>query len=104
MNVQPIIKKNVEPVIKVVHERREVMSLGNCKACGKVILLERDRRERCADCEKAQQIEFRKIKDYLLEHPQTTLMELQSNPEMSLHMIQAFMREQELEHTRTESR
>lgn len=61
------------------------MGIMNCLKCGMVIL--ETRIHLCNDCFREQEEDFRRVKDYLLAHPRSTLMDVMQHTGVSLKVI-----------------
>lgn len=70
------------------------MELSNCRSCGKLILTKSSLF--CEICNKAQKNDLQKIKEYLLEHPQATLMEIHEFTGVTLKAIKELIMEEKI--------
>ncbi|AZK47297.1 hypothetical protein [Paenibacillus lentus] len=62
------------------------MALINCDKCG--VLMIWKSAHLCSDCLRLQFEEVNKVKDYLAEHPQASIMEVERKTKVSLRTIQ----------------
>lgn len=62
------------------------MALINCDKCG--VLMIWKPAHLCSDCLRFQLEEMNKVKDYLAEHPQASILEVERKTKVSLRIIQ----------------
>ncbi|MNJ57451.1 hypothetical protein [Paenibacillus bouchesdurhonensis] len=62
------------------------MALINCDKCGALMIWKPT--HLCSECLRFQLEEVNKVKDYLAEHPQASIMEVERNTKVSLRTIQ----------------
>lgn len=70
------------------------MSLINCKRCGK--LIPKVGIGLCTDCVRAEQDEYRKVRDYVHKHPEATVMEVSRETGVSVARIYELVRQGKL--------
>ncbi|MCT4611962.1 MAG: MerR family transcriptional regulator [Clostridia bacterium] len=71
------------------------MNLKNCKMCGK--MYEYNGKPICPDCERQDEEDFEKVKDYLDDNPSTTVQEISDETEVSIRRITRYLKEGRLE-------
>ena len=71
------------------------MNMVNCIKCGKVF--QKMSTPLCPECEKLDEKIFEKIKDYLSEHPESSLAEVAKATEVSTKKIMRYLKEGRLE-------
>jgi flagellar operon protein (TIGR03826 family) len=71
------------------------MNVKNCKKCGVVFF--DNGQPICLACKSKDEDDFKRIKEYLYDHPQTTFIELSKILEISVEKIRRFVREGRLE-------
>jgi flagellar operon protein (TIGR03826 family) len=74
------------------------MNAQNCPRCGK--LFSHISKSVCADCEKAEEETFNRLRDYLDEHPDSILSELSEATHISVKRITQYIRDGRLEITK----
>ena len=68
----------------------------NCKRCGKLynyiggIPI-------CLDCKKADEVDFKRVKEYLYDHPGASMIDVSNILEISMQRIKAYLKEGRLE-------
>ncbi|GAA0135396.1 hypothetical protein YSY43_22360 [Paenibacillus sp. YSY-4.3] len=62
------------------------MALINCDKCGALMVWKRT--HLCSECLKLQLEDVYKVKDYLAQHPQASVMEVERQTKVSLRTIQ----------------
>ncbi|HOM01328.1 MAG TPA: MerR family transcriptional regulator [Acetivibrio sp.] len=68
----------------------------NCKRCGRIFNYIGGR-PICHDCKKQDEEEFKKVKEYLYEHPKASILEVSNVLEISVQKIKSYLREGRLE-------
>lgn len=71
------------------------MNLRNCNRCGKVYVY--DGFNICLDCRRAHEEDFKKVKEYLDEHPGATVVEVSEATGVETKKIIQFLKEGRLE-------
>ena len=71
------------------------MDVRNCRRCGKVFTFRG--MPVCNDCFEADEKDFETVKDYLLEHPGASTMEVSTQTDIDVKTITRFLREGRLE-------
>jgi len=70
----------------------------NCKRCGK--LFQRvTSKKLCPECLRELEEKFNEVKSYIREHPDTTIMEVSAENDVSVEQIKQWIREERLEFT-----
>ena len=73
----------------------------NCKRCGK--LFQRvTSKKLCPECLRELEEKFNEVKGYIREHPDTTIMEVSTENDVSVEQIKQWIREERLEFTNSE--
>ncbi len=69
----PVIDQGVKP-----GWRREdaIMALRNCANCGKLFSAPTSSMKLCLNCDREEHQQFEKVKEYIKEHPQATVIEI----------------------------
>lgn len=73
------------------------MSVMNCMNCGKVFNYYNFGPKICPDCKKKDEEDFKRVKDYLYEHPGASMTELANILEVSVAKIKRYLKEGRLE-------
>lgn len=68
------------------------MEVINCKKCNRLFQYVAGRRI-CPACKDEEEKEFKKLKDYLYDHPKATMLEISEATEISVSTIQHYLRE-----------
>ncbi|MCX7746379.1 MAG: MerR family transcriptional regulator [Clostridia bacterium] len=68
----------------------------NCRRCGKIFTYTGGM-QICHICKEQDEIDFRKVKEYLYNHPGATMSEVSSALEISVERIKGYLREGRLE-------
>jgi len=71
------------------------MNVRNCRRCGKIYHY--DGSPICPQCRKEEEEDFKRVKDYLYEHPGATLPEVANATKVSPEKILRFLKEERLE-------
>ncbi|WP_425448020.1 TIGR03826 family flagellar region protein [Dethiothermospora halolimnae] len=71
------------------------MELKNCKKCGRIYAY--DGYDSCSRCRQSDEEEFRRVKEYIYEHPGATIHEVSEETEVSKNKILKFLRAGRLE-------
>ncbi|MEZ0537215.1 TIGR03826 family flagellar region protein [Caldicellulosiruptoraceae bacterium PP1] len=71
------------------------MNVRNCKRCGRVYLYNGS--PICPQCQKEEEEDFKKVKDYLYDHPGASLPEVAKATGVSPDKILRFLKEERLE-------
>ncbi|ADQ41183.1 Flagellar operon protein YvyF [Caldicellulosiruptor acetigenus I77R1B] len=71
------------------------MDVRNCRRCGKIYLY--DGSPICPQCRKEEEEDFKKVKEYLYDHPGATLPEVSNATGVSPEKILRFLKEERLE-------
>jgi len=72
-----------------------VTDVRNCRRCGKIFTYTGS--SVCPSCKRGDQEEFRKIRDYLFEHPNSSSIEVSEATGISVKLILSYLREGRLE-------
>jgi len=73
----------------------------NCKRCGRLFNYIGGR-PICQDCKKQDEEEFKRVKEYLYEHPKASIIEVSNALDISVQKIKSYLREGRLEIVGTE--
>ncbi len=68
----------------------------NCERCHKVFQPTANQKE-CPTCKQADELDFRRIKDYLYDHPGATASEVATVLNVSMRVIKFYLKEERLE-------
>ncbi len=86
----------VQPLQSVVKKKGELaMEIRNCPQCGKVFAY--IRRNLCPDCMQKEEELFQVIRDYICNHPGSTVLSVAENTGIKEEIILRFLREGRLE-------
>lgn len=77
------------------------MNIRNCRRCGTVFSSEGEMI--CLQCRQEDEVDYKRVKDFLWEHPKTSLMELSDILQISTDKIKRFLRDGRLEVSGTEN-
>lgn len=70
------------------------MEVRNCKGCGR--LFNYMGRTLCPECQKGQEDEFQKVKEYIRENPMSGVADVAEATGVSVHQIRQWIREERL--------
>jgi hypothetical protein len=68
------------------------MSLENCKHCGALFI--RGKSEFCVNCETIYSEYYRKVRDYLKTHPNSTLWDLHNHTGINISILQYLLKDE----------
>jgi len=67
----------------------------NCKRCGRLFNYIGGR-PICQDCKKQDEEEFKRVKEYLYEHPKASIIEVSNALDISVQKIKSYLRKVDL--------
>jgi len=74
-----------------------LLAIQNCKSCGKVFDYNGIGAKLCPVCKKIDEEDFKRVKEYLYEHPGASMTEVSSVLELPVSQIKRYLKEGRLE-------